>query len=185
MCPVQWHPPSPKPTHLPFMRCPPDQHVGIIEPPNFHACIALHFPENGRGSVPCMGDGECRHHHLALKVHAYTVALVYSPGKRSFSAMILDLGFAEGELATTDYRGMFVRVGRRKMQDSRTDIVVRDLQPAPPESPIHTAEPIDVRPHLMRRWGLFEEATRLEREAYYEQQRLPFDADLDAKGVAS
>lgn len=173
MCPVQWRPPSKSTRLYPFISIPPDQHITIIEPPELHGCIALHFPEGTRGSVPCMGEGECQHHQWPLKVHAYTIALVYAPSLRSWRAMIVDLGYAEGELATTDYRGMVLRVGRAKT-DKRSNIVIRDNKPLEADSPMHTAEPIDVRPHLMRRWGLFDEADRIMREPYYEQQRLDF-----------
>jgi hypothetical protein len=131
-----------------------------------------------------MGADECPCHDLPLKVHAYTIALVYTPSARAWRAMIVDLGFNESELATTDYMGFMLKVGRERANDKRSNLIVKSQEILPQESDVLKAERIDVRPFLLKRWGIYDEAEHFRCRDDDQQLTLPFDGQGQGKPQA-
>ena len=172
--PVQWVHGKRRPLGPQFLRCPPDQIVQFLSTPDEHAVIILHWCDEVRESVPCMGKPDCRFCDRVKKVHAYTGLLVYSSKTGQWSRAICDLGHPSEGLAQTDHRGSPIKIGKAKELRDRHRIISygADL-PSDVTDPPKMA-PWDVRPHLLRRWGLFAEADECEREPYYEQKRLQF-----------
>jgi hypothetical protein len=177
MCPVQWRPPAGRPQHVSFLRVRSCCAVAITDAPADYAVIGLHWQEAARQSVPCLGE-DCRVHDAPYKVHAYTVLRFWSADRRTWVQAICDLGNATHDLATRDLRGRAVFIGREHPGKARGHLFyLRDVQaaddiPEPPE-----AKPVDPRPILMRRYGLFHEADYFETQPYVEQQRLAFPQD--------
>jgi hypothetical protein len=175
--PVQWVDRSRMPRGPGFLQCPPNRVVLFLTKPEAYPTIVLHWDDERGVSVPCMGEDECRVCPAEKRIHVYAGVLVLMSREGRWLPVIADLGSPTNGLAHTDYSGAPLVVGRRREKDRRSELISygRPISsiPDPPEN----AKPFDVRPTLMRRWGLFADADELMREAYYEQGRLPFPTD--------
>ena len=174
--PVQWRNPSRVPLGPTFLRVPPERTVIILTRPDEHATLLLHWQGDGKGSFPCLGPVDCELCPTGRFLHSYTGVLVYNSRNRTWVKAILDLGNPSEGVASTDYTGAPVVIARGKGRYGDNRIIAmgrpKDTSIAVPE----ILTPFDVRPSLLRRWGLFDDANTICTEAYYEQARLPFPA---------
>lgn len=185
MCPVQWRKPASHPAGPSFLRTPPNRVVVFLTKPDEHATLLLHWLGDGKGSFPCLGEGECSVCPSGRFLHAYCGVLVWNGKTRSWSKAILDLGNPAEGIAQTDWTGMPLVVGRGKSGKGDNRLIQFGTPDDETIAIPKNVEPFDVRPCLMRRWGLFDEADRVLREAYYEQARLPFPGSSSGKEAAS
>jgi hypothetical protein len=183
--PVQWRGPSRRPNSLSFLSVIHSRWITTLEGPADYAYLALHWQEAHNQSTPCLGEGECRLCPGNVKVHAYTVALAWDGTGKKWVACIADLGHQESTLVQTDLRGQAALIAREKPGDRRSNLVLSKARPLTATEQPENTTPIDVRPHLMRRYGLFHEADYFAAQPYVEQQRLPFPGTEGERGEAS
>ena len=183
MCPVQWVRPRARIMGPQFLRCPPLRQILILSRPDQHSAVMLHWQEERGQSFPCMGEPECRLCPGHRKVHVYAPVLVKDVSRSTWTQAILDLGHADSDLANLDFTKKAIVIDRKEHGNKRTDLCVkgycsREVQATAPVE----AELFDIRPHLCRRWGLFDEADYFSHSAYTEQPRLDFDGKESRKG---
>jgi hypothetical protein len=184
MCPVQWRPPSRRPNAVQFVKVPPTRYAMILDQPSEFAILALHWLEGAGQSTPCMGASECQICPQGVKVHVYTIALMYLGRESDWMPMIFDLGHPDAWFLQENLRGEIVEVSREKKHDKRSNVHVRRVNELRGATSPKLIERIDVRPHLMRRYGLFAEADYFAIHDHAEQQRLPFPSDDAEKETA-
>jgi hypothetical protein len=161
MSPIQWRRPSRRNAGPRFVTFPPNQILTFLQQPSQYAVLLLHWQDERRQSFPCMGDGNCLLCPSARKVHVYTGVLIWHISRKEWQPAICDLGHPDAEVAQADLTGRPVVLGRTRNSDPRSPIKCfgQSVNPGLPTPP--TNRPFDVRPHLLRRWGLFEEADQM------------------------
>lgn len=182
MCPVQWRRRSAKPLGPTFLRFPPNRLCVILEPPERYAEIALHWCEGKGESFPCMGAGECLLCPSSRKLHVYTGVVYFDYARRIWLRAIVDLGHPDSMLATSNLVGRPIVIGRERQGDRRSNLKLVGPSKEQVDMAPELKLPWDCRPHLMRRWGLFDEADSIQREPYYEQARLAFETSTKKEG---
>lgn len=174
---VNWEAPKRKPHVLHFVSCPPNRYVLMLAAPEDLPVIALHWLQDGKGSAPCQGEG-CP--LIGLTRHfksAYAPVLQFAQREGRWMPAILGIGDPGHTLALTDFKGEIITVGKNPKghEDKRLIYLGTPTIKLPP--PPHIAQSFDVRPHLLRRWGLFKEADLLGCEFHLPQETLPFPAE--------
>jgi len=141
-----------------FITVPPDKVISPLCEPADYVTIMLHYDETQNGSFPCLQPDHCplcpRRQFLAT----YAAGLVWCPRSNKWMEGILCLGAPDGTVAHTDFVGSAIVIGKEKGKGSRARTLYLGLCqsksiPRVPEKPS-----FDVRPLLLRRWGLFKEA---------------------------
>jgi hypothetical protein len=155
--PIQWLPPRSRPQEprLEFLRVPPGRLIHFPQSLEQRATVILHVQPATGQSCPCMGDGICLLCPQPVKVHTYALVWHLVSAKGQWLAGILDLGYADSELACTELQGRSVFVAREKADCKRSNLVVRASHAGQPLPPLPTKLPIDdIKVPLMRRWGI-------------------------------
>jgi hypothetical protein len=172
--PVNWSGPQKRKVGPSFVRCPPNRIVQLLCSHFDYPVIDLHYLEGQRTSVPCMGQDECHYHHLKLVRSAYAPVMVWNVSLRVWIPGILGIGDPSHTLATTELHGCPIVIGKDKEGAARSRLVYYG-KPTTVVAALKEGTPtFDVRPHLLRRWGLFKEADLLECEYHEAQDLIPF-----------
>jgi len=145
------------PQRLKFIQVPPERIVMILQRPEDYACLMLHWSESSGGSFPCLGK-ECRMCDRAPVPYAYSSALLWHPGMRTWERSIMPIGDPARGFAQQDYTGISIKVQRTDRNDKHSPLRVVCREDAQGVARGALATPFDVRGHLLRRWGLFDEA---------------------------
>lgn len=160
MCPVQWGTPtSRRAPVLPFVQLPPAQTVCLLHAPERHAVIRLHWIGEPVNSYPCLG-AECPYCPMRASDYTYAACLWLRPHERKWVQAIIPLGDPSFLISQTDLLGKVISVRRMKGKDSHARVGFLELTAAelPPVKLPPLLPTFDVRPFLLRRWGLFKEA---------------------------
>ena len=159
MCPVQWHAPVVLHERLPFVNVISEARVFFITSPQQHAILDLHTVDDRGRSFPCMGATDCKHHTEKPYRYAYAPVVQYDYGAKRWRHAILGLGDPSRAIAREDNRGGLCLVTRADGRDKRSCLAIKLVLPNPPDLPdLDMMAAFDVRPYLLRRWGLFKEA---------------------------
>lgn len=174
MFPVKWGKPAPRVHRLHFVNPNAKRTVFMLASPSEHVTIHLHWLAEENASAPCIGEqcpliGLTRHFDCC-----YTAVLQYAEKEGRWMPAILSIGDPGHTLANTDFCGEKIFVGRSKEEKDSKRVVYlgpdrRDLPPVP-----HVAKLFDVRPHLLRRWGMFKEADLIGCEFHPPEVTLEF-----------
>lgn len=140
-----------------FITFPPDRIVRVLSSPDQHAVVAIHWVAADKTSVPCTGD-ECKLCPQAKRICAYGAAMVWSPRLRKWMQGILPFGSSDTDVANIDLRGYAAILGRTKDVSGPKRIVYLGRPATGDVAELPDAPTFDVRPFLLRRWGLFKEA---------------------------
>lgn len=160
---VTWSRPAAKASNLYFVNTKGMSIVCMVDEPNNFPCILLHWLEKPkRTSVPCIGDGCVHCASVPVKNVCYAPVLHFARNQGRWYQAILCIGDSSYGLSQTDYRGGPIQVGPSKEPHDKGRIIsygkCRDKLPALPQ----IVKPFDIRPNLMRRWGMFKEAELIE-----------------------
>jgi hypothetical protein len=154
-----WSRPVKRPCGLYFVNTKGRVAVLLVDDPANYPCIRLHFDKDANTSVVCFGD-ECNHCGVleSPRDYCYAPCLHFAKQQGRWYHAILPIGDPSFGLATTDYRGAPIWVGPSRDPADRKRVVsygtVREqLAPLP-----QVVKPFDIRPNLLRRWGMFKEA---------------------------
>lgn len=158
--PIQWGKPSPRTNRLRFVVCPPDRWVILLDSPEEFHTIKLHWLADAGESGICPGDscpllGMTRHFESC-----YAPCMVFNEKEATWTKAILGIGDPGHTLANSDYKGDIIQVGKSRVKDEKRLIFLKRatrIEVPPPKF----LTSFDVRPHLLRRWGLFSEAELL------------------------
>jgi hypothetical protein len=159
MCPVQWSRPVKRPASFYFVNTKGRVAVLMVDDPANYHVLKLHWLDDIRDSRLCSGD-DCKwcREEVAARNYCYAPCLHFAKSQGRWYHAILPIGDPSFGLAQTDYRGMPIWIGPSRDPADRKRVIsyghVRE-QLAPLPSVI-TA--FDIRPHLLRRWGLYREA---------------------------
>lgn len=163
--PIQWGKPAPRTHRMHFVKCPPDRAVYMLARPDEYHTIQLHWLHETNESGICPGDecplkGRTRHFESC-----YAPVLQFAEKEGRWVHAILGIGDPGHTLANTDFFEEKIIVGRSRVQgDQRLIYLGKSTKIEVPVPHVLTA--FDVRPHLLRRWGLFKEADLVGCEFY-------------------
>lgn len=158
MADVLWSRPSHATSKLFFVKCPPNKVVYMLDSPQDFHCLRLHYLEEEHSSYPCLGD-KCRHcGEREARDYAYTCCLVFGSKAGRWYQAILPIGDPTHTLATTDFRHTIIEVGKPKNPDDGKRLVYYGTKKTWPVPLPHVTPSFDVRPFILRRYGLFKEA---------------------------
>jgi hypothetical protein len=175
---IRWRRPKPRTLGPQFIRFPVNRFCIILTSPSGHTVLSLHWDDElgERGeSFPCLGRPDCRYCPGVVKDYCYAPALVYLTKQRQWVPGILPIGDPGHTLANLDLAGVPIEIGRSKEKGDELRLIyygrpAEDQFAAPPP-----AKAFDVRPPLLRRYGLFDLASEAEFEPYLQQGRLKFE----------
>lgn len=174
MCPVEWHAPHRRFRKLQFLSVPPRRAIVMLQTPDQLIGLALHWSDTQRQSMLCAGRDCTLCGEYPKKVHVYTVCLVWDRAIKQWIKTILDCGHPGGRLCNDNFAGEKIIIDRISKDQHKGFIeycgqLVGDGFAAIPDV---TQE--DVRPYLMARYGLYDEADYFRSLPLIEQGRLPF-----------
>jgi len=159
MCPVQWVPPQSRTRILPWVSLEKQQLLYFLTNPDTHAQLLLHRIDAAGRSFPCLGDGACRYHDKEPFPYAYAAVVYLNRERECWEQAILGLGDPGHVAACKDHTGGEVIVRRKDAKNKRSSIIVSSGRMRPDFRPtLDLMQPFDVRPYILRRWGLFREA---------------------------
>jgi hypothetical protein len=162
---VHWGKPSRTSKPPFFVKLPPSQLVYMLDRPERFHTLKVHFIPERRGSVPHIGEGRCPFCSFRLEECTYAPVLLFGQRSRRWHKAILPVGDPHDSLANTNYEGCAIIVGKPGSRSviQRTMFLehVRELPEPLPGRPAS----FDVRPMLLRRYGMFDEAAALEAQA--------------------
>jgi hypothetical protein len=155
--PIRWGKPAPRVERMHFVDPDKDTWVYMLHAPKDFHTIHLHWLNEANESGICPGEtcpllGMTRHFESC-----YCAVLEYNPRKNTWTKAILGIGDPGHHLANTNYRGQVIQVGRSRVPNEKRIIYLQTAKTVDPLIP-KPAPLFDVRPHLLRRWGLFAEA---------------------------
>ncbi len=160
MCPIQWGTPvNRRAPVLPFVQLKFPQYVVLLHGPDQHRVIRLHYLEHENGSRPCMGD-ECPYCPQSSSEYTYAACLWQRDRKGAWVKAICPLGDPSFPLSQRDMSGRPIQIRRQVQSDPRSKLVWTEL----PEHVVRALPAVrqtsafDVRPYLLRRWGMFKDA---------------------------
>jgi hypothetical protein len=156
--PIEWSRPHHRRDKLFFVSCPPNQLVYMLSKPEGHHVLPIHFLEARNRSFPCFD--ECPHcaDGLERRLCTYTDVLVFGRKAGRWYNAILCIGDPSSTLALENYQGMVIEVGRPKNAFDQKRMVVYGTKREPIAPLPHVKPSFDVRPFLLRSWGLYREA---------------------------
>lgn len=159
---VQWRTAPKRPLGPAFIRVPPTKVVCLLCKPADYAVLEIHWAADQNGSFPCLGKDECPYCPARKWLTTYGPALVWVPRAARWVQGIMPLGDPVNTVATEDLQGVAVLLGKDKEGENRARTILygncRDDKIPPPP----LVRSFDVRPFLLRRWGLFKEADLIE-----------------------
>ena len=171
---VQWRT-APKAHSGPsFIRVVPKKIVCILCERTEYAVLAVHWDEASKGSFPCLVPDACPLCPGRSWLTSYAPALVWASSSQRWVQGILPLGDPTGGLATMDVKGMPIIVGKEGNGEARGRTIYHGSNQdnkIPPPPPTNS---FDVRPFLLRRWGLYKEADLVGCELHLPEPTLPF-----------
>jgi hypothetical protein len=175
--PVMWRKKPNRPLGPQIIRVKPKKIVNVLCMPPEYACLEVHWSDEDGGSVPCLGK-ECSHCPGRRKwLATYAPAQVWVPSAKRWVQCIVPLGEPCNTAASTDISFVLMIVGKDQNEDRRgTTILLGQYRESdvPPPPPCKT---FDVRPFLLRRWGLFAEADLIGCEFHPPEQVLEFPCE--------
>lgn len=156
--PIQWSRPFHKADKLFFVSCPPNQIVHYLARPQELHVLPLHWLEDRNGSFPCFD--ECPHcaQGVERRLCCYAPVLVLGKKAGRWYNAILSVGDPTSTLAVEDFQGQSIVVGRPRQPDDSLRMVYYGAAKDVPVPLPHIKGSFDVRPFLLRRWGLYKEA---------------------------
>jgi len=169
---------------LKILRIPPDALVQILGSPEHRLHIWMHWTDAGC-SYPCLGR-ECQICHLPAFQYGYIPVAkmtMSSVGKMTWSPAILPCTESICDLCSKDMATALLAVKRTRQGNSpMVYSVVRTIE-------INPLPGFDVAPHLLRRWGLRADGSRLDtrRQAKHSdaapvERAAPGSCDHEARG---
>lgn len=172
--PVQWRVPTRRPQGPGFVDLRRKQCVIPLCSCREYPVIRLHrWVEQFKGSFPCLGEGECKCHETITCDYAYAPVLCYNLFTKDWEQKILAVGSPTSPLGTKDVQGQQLVIEREKHPENRGTVLPLGIRTPLLPAPTFEIAPFDVRPHLLRRWGLFKEADLIGCE-FHEAEMLPF-----------
>lgn len=160
--PVQWRDKVKSRGGPMFITCPPNRFVCILTKPCDHAVVVIHYVESMGGSYPCLGQS-CTFCPAPKREAAYAPALMWSKSIGKWIQGILPLGSPSSQLYEIESDGVPIEIGKsRDPSMANRTIFLGTLKTLDSLGPVPTVKPFDVRPPLLRRWGLFKEAELME-----------------------
>lgn len=179
--PVQWLPPRSRPLtpRLEFLRVPPQRLVFFPQTLDQRATIVLHVQASSGQSTPCMGEGACLLCPQPVKIHTYALVWHLLSQKGQWVPAVIDMGYADSDLACTELQGRAVLLAREDHANKRSNLIARGRTDSTPLPPVPSALPVDdVRVPLLRRWGI--DPTK----EYFEPRDVPAQPRLFTQGEA-
>jgi hypothetical protein len=109
----------------------------------------------------------------------YAVVQVYGYRSGSWLPHVVDLGRFDAELPNLDLTGRAVQIGRKRGPRGAQEMEFLKNVSLGSAKPPADQTPINPKPVLLRRYGLYAEAEQAAIEPYYEQARLQFEPPAD------
>ena len=153
---IEWKRPGHCRPKMFFVKCPPKRLVYLPDPPDLFHVLRLHWVEESNGSYPCLGEGKCKLCDRETYDYAYTGCLCFGVNTGRWYPAILPVGDPTHTMCQEDHSGLMIYVDRAK-DDTKRMIFLGTERNAPVPLPAFRPS-IDVRPFLLRRWGLFKES---------------------------
>jgi len=167
---IDWKRPGHSRPKMFFVKCPPKRLVYMLDAPDAFHVLRLHWLPESNGSFPCLGTDECQHCDKETHDYAYTGCLVFGVNTGRWYPAILPVGDPTHTLCQEDFSGCMIYVDRAKDDTKRMIYLGKESREPVPLPAFRPS--IDVRPFLLRRWGLYKEAELIGCEFHSPVQEL-------------
>jgi hypothetical protein len=147
--------------------------------------LGLHWSEDRNQSLLCSGEDCMLCGEYAIKVHVYTVCLFWDRAVKQWLKAILDCGHPGGRICNDNFCGEKILIDRSKKDGHKGFVEYHGQAVSEGFGVVPDVAAEDVRPYLMARYGLYDEADYFRSLPLIEQGRLPFPgSDSEQRGAS-